>query len=52
MKDEIGERVSCKEDALEEAMEVDGGVVGEEGSAEVNLPGHNFLFFSFSNFKI
>ena len=41
---QVGEGVDGEEGGLEEAVEVDGGVVGDEGGAEVYLPGHYLLF--------
>lgn len=40
VNDGVDEGVECKEGALEEAMKVDGRVIGNEGCAKIHEPGH------------
>ena len=43
VEDGVGEGVESEEGGLCPAMEIDGGVVGQEGSAEIHVPRHFLL---------
>lgn len=43
VENDVADGVGCEECGLEEPVEVDGGVVGHEGCAEVDIPGHFLL---------
>jgi hypothetical protein len=55
VEDGVGEGVKCEEGGLCPAMEIDGGVVGQEGSTEIDVPRHFLLllllYTVFQNWK-